>query len=1560
VDSLRKLRILLLLSLLVVSGFTLVYGEENQITSPYSPEKFVSGNPLHPDSAPLMHSQPKVTWDNMPVSATEEQSQQNQNSLNPDNLSFRHVSSKYLPKAGGQDFSDPLTKESVTLKSGHYIMYPSEKGHVINSEEKQLLTLSEENFYLVPHTLDKNANLAGILLLAIPFGLFVYRMSDEDPIPLKYSKLSGVVVIFTAASLMTMPLAIGNSFWQYAYATDQPQTDIPKPTDSIYFDSLNNISLKFSEIISDKENSALYLDGETGFVMLNSSLPEKLDYFSVSAWVKPDFKKGAPSTLAIVSEADAFELAINNDKIEKSVAIFSVFDGIKWHKIQSNSAIPEIWTHISATYDDGEIKLFVNGIHENYKKIDPSYSLTYQYGDANQNSYDHILSNGDVLIGAFNPSIREKSEVENHFSGLVDDVALYDKSLSLDQISQIHQIKRIPDIFSESESQPVKAVPEATGTPNEYGFVADDDNPNDQNIEESASSGYKVKKPEDKKNPEEQSTSNSKDSDNLQDRSKAESLNQPLTNANPNLQISPTINDFDYASVNTSSHSDIEQSEIIITENIDDDSQNATSQNNNTSNQNQTSQRNNNVPTSVTPDDRPPPESTKTPATEDLDEFSNVEITTSSDSSVASKSTDNISDFILDHLPIEIGKEVKWQQTVTFTEEAQFAEIEVPMDAEFTSVSKLDGVQIPLDSISDVLEISSASFRATLSDHHPDLRQEDSNTKLISIPNPSNGVVIEFTTSPPGLEEQLLKHSSQSFEKHVTVSHNSALHYSNVLTQSDIPEDVFDTASGNNLRLLWIDENGQKIDVTNNPQYAVNLVDTDANGKYDGLKWNVPQLSEQSFVILITTAEYLDSDRNFIADVYDLVSEIDNLYLNTTSGEYIRTTFEVPISNVNYIDVVAKTTDGISEGYVEIYQVDSNELIATIGPITVEKMYSAKLLGLSGSQDVFDLRVSGASLDINYIQDAAHLIPFDVSNFVDYIGLAYGPGGDGNAIAWSNYEVGANKNFVPGQGGACIGPDLTGNPTLPANTASVYQGKAFTAGIGVTSDDGSLNLSNMGVYSSFGIRMTNNPDSGRVNLANSYYNDPNDYPNEFDGTSCTSPVTPAVPEMTVGGAGFNGTWDFTATIADLFGAGGAKAVIPTLTSTGTLDLTGTSGKIESTTFTINLNSGMNIIDVNTGGDKFLLSSSNLVFNGTSDSWVIMRMPVPLDVTSSNILIGDGGISPTSVLFYFNTTETATVLVSSGILNGISFWSLNQNKDEMTFNNAQGCASAISSKINFNDVRLVRCAFGDDLSGDSIDLSLTKVSNETSPDVGDNINYTITVTNEGPSNATGVLVEDVLPSGVSYVSHYTTTGTYSDDTGNWTIGDINVGETKTLQITVEVLATGDYTNIAQVIDAGQNDIDSTPDNDVPTEDDQDNSTITPQVADLSLTKVSNETSPDVGTNINYTITVTNAGPSNATGVLVEDVLPTGVSYVSSSGDGTYSNTTGTWNIGQIDYPGSATLEITATVLATGDYTNIAQVNATDQFDPDSTPDNDVPTEDDQDNKTTRTIQQLPHK
>ena len=60
---------------------------------------------------------------------------------------------------------------------------------------------------------DGTANLPAVLLLGIPFCLLVYRMSDSDPIQLKYAKLSAVAVVFTMVSMLTMPIAIGNTFW---------------------------------------------------------------------------------------------------------------------------------------------------------------------------------------------------------------------------------------------------------------------------------------------------------------------------------------------------------------------------------------------------------------------------------------------------------------------------------------------------------------------------------------------------------------------------------------------------------------------------------------------------------------------------------------------------------------------------------------------------------------------------------------------------------------------------------------------------------------------------------------------------------------------------------------------------------------------------------------------------------------------------------------------------------------------------------------------------------------------------------------------------------------------------------------------------------------------------------------------------------------------------------------------------------------------------------------------------------------------------------------------------
>lgn len=123
------------------------------------------------------------------------------------------------------------------------------------------------------------------------------------------------------------------------------------------------------------------------------------------------------------------------------------------------------------------------------------------------------------------------------------------------------------------------------------------------------------------------------------------------------------------------------------------------------------------------------------------------------------------------------------------------------------------------------------------------------------------------------------------------------------------------------------------------------------------------------------------------------------------------------------------------------------------------------------------------------------------------------------------------------------------------------------------------------------------------------------------------------------------------------------------------------------------------------------------------------------------------------------------------------------------------------------------------------------------------------------------------------------------------------------------------------------------------------------ADLSLTKTVSNTNPVNGTNVTYSLTVTNSASSasTATGIAVQDILPTGVSYVSSSGTGIYNNITGIWAVGSLAPGASATVGITVTVTAFAGVTivNSAEISASGLSDPDSVPANGSIAEDDDD-------------
>ncbi|MBD3374788.1 DUF11 domain-containing protein [candidate division KSB1 bacterium] len=249
-----------------------------------------------------------------------------------------------------------------------------------------------------------------------------------------------------------------------------------------------------------------------------------------------------------------------------------------------------------------------------------------------------------------------------------------------------------------------------------------------------------------------------------------------------------------------------------------------------------------------------------------------------------------------------------------------------------------------------------------------------------------------------------------------------------------------------------------------------------------------------------------------------------------------------------------------------------------------------------------------------------------------------------------------------------------------------------------------------------------------------------------------------------------------------------------------------------------------------------------------------------------------------------------------------------------------------------------------------DLELEKSVDDPTPVIGQEITYTLTITNNGgPLAVDNVVVTDQLPAGLQYVS-YSGDGTYDASSNEWTVGTLDVDEVKTLQIVAEVLQSGEIENSAEITAASLPDPDSTPANDIPDEDDQDSVVIAvPPQADLSLEKSVDNPTPNYRDVINYTLTVTNHGPDNATGIVVTDQLPAGLEYISYSGDGSYQSGSGEWNVGYLAANNSKSVTLQVRVVATGDINNSAEITAADADDPDSTPDNDNPAEDDQDDE-----------
>jgi uncharacterized repeat protein (TIGR01451 family) len=214
-----------------------------------------------------------------------------------------------------------------------------------------------------------------------------------------------------------------------------------------------------------------------------------------------------------------------------------------------------------------------------------------------------------------------------------------------------------------------------------------------------------------------------------------------------------------------------------------------------------------------------------------------------------------------------------------------------------------------------------------------------------------------------------------------------------------------------------------------------------------------------------------------------------------------------------------------------------------------------------------------------------------------------------------------------------------------------------------------------------------------------------------------------------------------------------------------------------------------------------------------------------------------------------------------------------------------------------------------------DITVSKTVDDPTPVYLDEVTFTLTATNAGDAAATVVTVTDPLPAGLEYVSHASATGTYDPGTGVWTgFGIAAGGGTAQLQITVRVIDPADVTNVVQGVAAPEDPTSCTAD--------CGDATVQPRTADIVVVKTVDEPSPAYSHDVTFTITATNEGDADATGVALLDQLPPGLEYVSHSGDGTYDPDTGTWTIGDLAVDATASLQLVTSVRTTEPVVNTA--------------------------------------
>jgi len=445
------------------------------------------------------------------------------------------------------------------------------------------------------------------------------------------------------------------------------------------------------------------------------------------------------------------------------------------------------------------------------------------------------------------------------------------------------------------------------------------------------------------------------------------------------------------------------------------------------------------------------------------------------------------------------------------------------------------------------------------------------------------------------------------------------------------------------------------------------------------------------------------------------------------------------------------------------------------------------------------------------------------------------------------------------------------------------------------------------------------------------------------GWSCSTPAVNGTGVITCTDAdvptGSSGTATFTVVVQVNGGTATGTQITDTVSVTsGTNDPNLANNKATVLTI-VGAVGTANLAITNSGSPNPVLAGSNITYtvvvtnNGPSTaSTLAFTEAVPANTTLVSVAAtsGTGGwtcpggsISCTNPTFVSgaSTTFTVVVTVNGGTASGTVITS------------TANIASATTDPNPSNNIATTTVIVA---TAGQADLAVTKVGTPNPVLAGNNITYTITVKNNGPASASTVTLTDTLPANTTVVS-ITQPGGWtcpapSGGTQTCTIASLAANTTATFTLVLNVTAgTAPGTTITNSVTVSSTTGDPTSANNTAST----SATVaSPTQADVAIIKTASPEPVNQGTNLTYTLQVTNNGPAVAQNLVVTDTLPgqvtfTSVSIPASQGSCAQASGTVTCNIASLSVGGLViiTINVNAATFSTATLSsNTATVSA----------------------------------